>query len=55
MNRQITFDDGLRFGAGFVVGGTFIWLGLLLIVALIGEIVGLGDGRSGEMVGGGNG
>jgi hypothetical protein len=49
MNWRITFDDGLRFGAGFVVGGTFIWLGLLLIVALIGEIVGVGNAR-GEMV-----
>jgi len=43
----MSFGDGLRFGAGFVVGGTLIWVGVLLILALIGAVVGGGDGRKG--------
>ncbi len=43
----MTFFDGLRFGAGFVVGGALIWVGVLLILALIGAVVGGGDGRKG--------
>ncbi len=36
----MTFSDGLRFGAGFVVGGALIWVGLLLVLALVGALVG---------------
>lgn len=36
----MSFGDGLRFGAGFVVGGTLIWVGLLLVLALVGALVG---------------
>jgi len=43
----MSFADGLRFGAGFVVGGALIWVGVLLILALIGAVVGGGDGRKG--------
>lgn len=38
--HELTFSDGLRFGAGFVVGGALIWVGLLLVLALIGALVG---------------
>ncbi len=45
--QELTFADGLRFGAGFVVGGALIWVGVLLILALIGAVVGIGDERKG--------
>ncbi len=36
---ELSFSDGLRFGAGFVVGGALIWVGVLLILALLGAVV----------------
>lgn len=41
----MSFADGLRFGAGFVVGGALIWVGLLLILALIGAVINGGEKR----------
>lgn len=32
--------DGVRFGAGFIVGAVLVWVGLALILALVGALVG---------------
>ncbi|WP_255721690.1 hypothetical protein [Thermus sp. NEB1569] len=36
----MSFRDGVQLGAGFVVGALLVWVGLALILALIGALVG---------------
>jgi hypothetical protein len=36
----MSFKDGVELGAGFVVGAGLVWLGLILILALIAAAVG---------------
>jgi hypothetical protein len=36
----MTFKDGVELGAGFVVGAGLVWLGLILILALIAAVGG---------------
>ncbi|ACV05052.1 hypothetical protein [Thermus phage P23-77] len=36
----MTFSDGVQLGAGFVVGAGLVWLGLILILALIAAVAG---------------
>lgn len=33
--------DGVRFGAGFVVGAVLVWVGLALILAIVGALLGV--------------
>jgi hypothetical protein len=37
---NLTFRDGLELGAGFVVGASLVWLGVILILALLGVLLG---------------
>lgn len=32
----MSFQDGIQLGAGFVVGALLVWVGIALILALIG-------------------
>ncbi|WP_281421581.1 hypothetical protein [Thermus brevis] len=36
----MSFQDGVQLGAGFVVGALLVWVGLALILALIGALLG---------------
>ena len=38
----MNFQDGVQLGAGFVVGAGLVWLGLILILALLGAALGGG-------------
>ncbi len=36
----MSFQDGVQLGAGFVVGALLVWVGLALILALVGALAG---------------
>lgn len=40
----MTFQDGVQLGAGFVVGAALVWLGILLILAILGALLGRDGG-----------
>ncbi|WP_276605767.1 hypothetical protein [Thermus tengchongensis] len=37
----MSFQDGVQLGAGFVVGALLVWIGLALILAIIGALLGV--------------
>lgn len=37
----MSFQDGVQLGAGFVVGALLVWIGLALILAIIGAAMGV--------------
>lgn len=44
---QLTFNDGLRFGCGFMVAALLFWIGitvLMVIVGLLLTVLGVGGG-----------
>ncbi|MFD3005136.1 hypothetical protein [Thermus tengchongensis] len=40
----MSFQDGVQLGAGFVVGAALVWLGILLILAILGALLGRDGG-----------
>jgi hypothetical protein len=43
----VNFQDGVQVGAGFVVGAALVWLGIILILAILGALIGR-DGSSNQ-------